>query len=161
MNSWFNALDAHLPAALLVLAQVTALLAAGLAVQQIFRRSPAARHAVLLWTLIAIGLCPILILAVRLAAIPAPCVNGSAVRQINVLFDNLAVAKAVPNSSQIPTAKHFPFGGFFFALWAGGALLSLLGLARGLRITRRIRRSAQPIPAERIASARGMLFYRY
>ena len=61
MNSWFMVLSAYLPAALTILCVTTALLIAGLAVQHVVRRSPAARHAVLLWTLIAVGLCPILI----------------------------------------------------------------------------------------------------
>lgn len=157
MNNWLNASSAYLPAVLMVLAQVTTLLIAGLAVQYAIRRSPAVRHAVLLWTLIAVGFCPILISAMRLAAVPAPFKNQSAVRQINVLLDRLAVANITQNSSQITAARHFPFGGMLLAVWAAGTFVSLLALVRGLRITSSIRRSAQPISAARIESARSSL----
>jgi beta-lactamase regulating signal transducer with metallopeptidase domain len=157
MNSWFSGLSAYLPGALMVLAQVTALLIAGLAVQFFVRMSAAARHAVLLWTLIAVGLCPIMIWAVRVAAIPAPFINQTAARQVNVLFDHLSAARAAHHSNHISTASHFSFVSLSFVLWAAGTLVSLLGVARGLRITRRIRRSAQPISAERIESARSTL----
>ena len=155
--NWLNAFSAYLPAALMVLAQVTTLLIAGLAVQHGVRRSPAARHAVLLWTMVAAGLCPILISAMRLAPIPAPFKNQSAVRQINVLLDRLAVASTVQNSNQITAARHFPFAGMLLAVWAAGTFVSLLALVRGLRITSSIRRSAQPISATRIESARSGL----
>ncbi len=155
--NWLNAFSAYLPAALMVPAQVTTLLIAGLAVQHGVRRSPAARHAVLLWTMVAAGLCPILISAMRLAPIPAPFKNQSAVRQINVLLDRLAVASTVQNSNQITAARHFPFAGMLLAVWAAGTFVSLLALVRGLRITSSIRRSAQPISAARIETARSSL----
>src|SRR3979409_1128565 len=104
MNTWLKLLNAQLPAFLAVLALVTALLIAGLAVQQVIRRSSAARHAVLLWTLIAVGLCPILIAAVRLAAIPAPLVMRPLAKPFNVLFGNPGAAQALQTGSQPATA---------------------------------------------------------
>ena len=71
MNNWLNELNTHLQDALTILLVTTAVLIAGLAMQHAVRRSPAARHAVLLWTLIEEGLCPILISAMRLAPISA------------------------------------------------------------------------------------------
>lgn len=79
MNSWFMGVGTYLPAALTIVCVATALLIAGLAVQYLVRRSPAARHAVLLWTLIAVGLSAILISASgwprfqRHSRIKAPC----------------------------------------------------------------------------------------
>jgi beta-lactamase regulating signal transducer with metallopeptidase domain len=157
MNNWLSGLSAYAPTTMMILCVTTAILIAGLAMQHAIRSSPAARHAVLLWTLIAAGLCPILISAMRLAPIPPPFKNQRAVRQVNVLLDRLTVASTVQNSSQITAARHFLFGGMLLAVWATGAFISLLGLVRGLLTTSRIRRSAQPISAARIETARSSL----
>lgn len=157
MNIWFSALAAYGPAALMILCVATALVIAGLAVQYVVRRSPAARHAVLLWTLLAIGLSPILIPATRLAPIPAPVTSRVAIQRMNVLFGSLTTAQTAHNSSEPTRPRHLPLGGFLLALWGPGAFISLLGLVRGLRITRRITRSAQPISANRIEFARSEL----
>jgi beta-lactamase regulating signal transducer with metallopeptidase domain len=157
MNSWFMVLGAYLPAALTIVCVTTALLIAGLAVQHSVRRSPAARHTVLLWTLIAVGLCPILIPLMRLAAIPTPKVGRIAVQRMNILLGGPSRPQTAHNSSAPNEARHLPLGGFLLGLWATGAFISLLGLARGLRITRRIMSSVQSIPADRIESVRGEL----
>ena len=157
MNNWLSVLATYVPAALTILFVTAALLIAGLAVQHAVRRSPAARHAVLLWTLIAVGLCPILIAAMRLAPISAPKMSRVAVQRMNLLFGGIAGTQTAHNSSEPASSRHLPLGGFLLALWAAGTLVSLLGLARGLRITRRITRSVQPIAAQRIESARSEL----
>lgn len=157
MNSLLSRLSTHLSAALTIFFVITAVLIVGIAVQYVVRRSPAVRHAVLLWTLIALWLCPILISIMRLAPIPAPFKNQRAVRQANILLDRVAAANTVQKSSQFSAARHFPFAGLLLAVWGAGTLVSLLGLAHGLRITRRIRRSAQPISAEGIESTRSEL----
>lgn len=157
MNSWLSGLSADVPTAFTILCITTIILIAGLAVQHIVRKSPAARHAVLFWTFIAVGLCPVMIPATRLVAIPAPVKIQRAVGQVNVLFDNLAVAKPGWNSSQISAARHFPFAGLFLTAWGTGTFLGIFGLIRGLRTTRSIRRSAQPISAARIETARSTL----
>jgi beta-lactamase regulating signal transducer with metallopeptidase domain len=157
MNNWPTELDTHVPAALAILYVITALLVAGLAVQSVVRRSPAARHAVLLWTLIAVGLCPLVISVTPLAPIPAQIANRVAVPRLNILFGGIAGAQTAHNSSESTLAKQLPLGGLLLGLWVTGAFISLLGLARGLRITGRIRRSAQPITAARIETARRRL----
>jgi beta-lactamase regulating signal transducer with metallopeptidase domain len=111
----------------------------------------------LLWTFIAVGLCPILISALRVASIPAPKISRVAVQRMNVLLDGIANTQAAPNSSAPKRASHLPIGGFLLGLWASGAFISLLGLVRGLRITSSIRRSAHPISAARIETARSTL----
>jgi beta-lactamase regulating signal transducer with metallopeptidase domain len=153
MNSWLTEVNNYVPAVLTILFVITALLMAGIAVQHAMRRSSAARHAVLLWTLIAVGLCPFLISIVRLASIPAPIASRVAVQRMNVLFGSLTTAQTAHSNREPIPARHLPLSGFLLALWATGTLVSLLGLARGLRITRRIRRSAQRISAERIEPA--------
>lgn len=157
MNSLQSGLIAYVPAALAVLCATTALLIAGLAAQYFVRRSPAARHAVLLWTLIAVGLCPILISAVRMASIPAPIASRVALQRMNVLLGSFTSTERPPHNSAPEKPSHVSIGGFLLGLWAAGAFVSLLGLVRGLRITRCIRRSAQPIPTTRIETARSEL----
>jgi beta-lactamase regulating signal transducer with metallopeptidase domain len=157
MNSWLTELNTHVTAALTILFITTAVLIAGLAVQHAVRKSPASRHAVLLWTLIAIGLCPILISATRLTPIPAPKVGRDVVQRMNVLLGGITSTQTAHYASDPKRASHLPIGGLLLGLWAAGALASLVGLARGFRITRRIRRSAQPISAARIETARSTL----
>ena len=157
MNTWLTELNIHVTAALTILLVSTAVLIAGLIAQQVVRRSPAVRHAVLLWTLLAVGLCPMMFSAMRLAPVPASFKNQSAVRQVNILLDRLAGASWVPNSSQITATRHFPFAAFLLTVWAAGALLSLSGLVRGLLTTRRIRQGAQPLSSDRIESIRSEL----
>ncbi len=105
MNSLLSGLSAYVPAALMVLCVITALLIAGLAVQYLVRRSPAARHAVLLWTLIAVGLSPILISAMRMAAIPAPKVSRVAVQRMNVLLGSLKSTQTHSLQHRLQTNK--------------------------------------------------------
>jgi beta-lactamase regulating signal transducer with metallopeptidase domain len=154
MNNWLRALAALLPAATMVLAQVTALLIVGLIVQQAVRRSAAARHAVLLWTLMAAGLCPILIAVFRLAAIPAPLLKRNPLQPLNVLFASPGAIQPIQSGGQFSVTNHLPLGGIFIALWLAGVLLSLSGLVRGLLAARRIRRSPLSPPAARLVPAR-------
>jgi beta-lactamase regulating signal transducer with metallopeptidase domain len=156
MNNWLRVLAALLPAATIVLAQVTALLIVGLIVQEAVRRSTAARHAVLLWTLMAAGLCPILITVFRLAAIPA-LLNRSPMQPLNVLFASSGAIQPLQSASQITTTNHVPLAGIFIALWLAGTLLSLSGLVRGMLTARRIRRNALSLRAERMVAARTQL----
>lgn len=153
MNSWLRALDLMLPAAVVVLAQITALLIAGLALQRIVRRSAAARHAVLVWTLVAVGLSPVLMIALQLAAIPAPFALSKSVVPINVLFGNPGAAPTFRPAA----ANDLSLAGILIAVWAVGALFSLMGLVRGLRLAQKMRRGATPISAQRIAGARAGL----
>jgi beta-lactamase regulating signal transducer with metallopeptidase domain len=157
MNSLLSGLSACVPAALMVLCVITALLIAGLAVQYLVRRSPAARHAVLLWTLIAVGLSPILISGMRMAVIPAPKVSRVAVQRMNILLGSFKSTQTTRYSIASKQTSHLPLGGVLLGLWVAGTFISLLGLVRGLRITRRITRSAQPISAARIETARSSL----
>jgi hypothetical protein len=76
MNSWFRVLEAASPAAMTVLVIATVILLAAIVVHRTLRQSPARRHAVMLVALVAIGLCPVLVVVARLAGtvpwIPLP-----------------------------------------------------------------------------------------
>jgi len=93
----------------------------------------------------------------RLAPIPAPIASRLAVQRMNVLLVSLTAAQTADQSSGPKSANHLPIGGVLLALWGAGAFISLLGLFRGLRLTRRITRSVQPILVERIEFARSEL----
>jgi beta-lactamase regulating signal transducer with metallopeptidase domain len=155
--NFLNVLGSYVSLAVTILALVTLLLIMGLALQLLVRRSPAARHAVLLWTLIAVGLCPILTAAVRIVSIPAAFVNRTSMQAIAVRLGNLTPANPASYNRHPSAPLKFSYAGSLLGLWATGTFVSLLGLVRGLRITRRIKRSAQPIKAERIEPARTQL----
>ncbi|HEY2392037.1 MAG TPA: M56 family metallopeptidase [Candidatus Angelobacter sp.] len=157
MNAWLNTLSGQLPAALNIAVQVTILLIAGLAVQRIARRSPAARYAVLLWTLIAAGLCPLIVAAMRLVVIPVPLVIRRSAQPFNILFGNPGVLPSLPSGGQFNTSHHSFFIEIVAVLWAAGVLVSLVGMVRGLIVMTRIRQSAQTAASEKIAGARPQL----
>ncbi len=69
MTGWVGNLDAQWSPAMALLLQVSLVLLAGIVLQQIAGRSAAARYGVLLWTLVAVGLCPVLAVAVRAAGV--------------------------------------------------------------------------------------------
>jgi beta-lactamase regulating signal transducer with metallopeptidase domain len=156
MNAWLNTLNAQLPLALNVAVQVTILLIVGLAVQRIVRQSSAAHYAVLLWTLIAIGFCPLIVAASRFIAIPVPLVVQHSARPLNILFGSGALS-ALPSGGQFNTTHRLPLGGIVLALWLGGVLFGLLGIVRGLLAMRRMKRGAQPVSIEKIAAVRPRL----
>jgi beta-lactamase regulating signal transducer with metallopeptidase domain len=157
MNSLLRVLATLVPAAIMVLAQITALLIAGLMAQQLVRRSTVARHAVLLWTLVAVGLCPILNAVFRLAAIPTSLVKRNPLQPLNVLFARPGVMQPLQSGGQFATTNHVPIAGIFIAFWLAGVLLSLSGLVRGVVVVRRFRRGALSPSAERMVTAQAKL----
>jgi beta-lactamase regulating signal transducer with metallopeptidase domain len=157
VNIWPDALAAKLPAAVTLLTLVTVLMIAGLAAQQAIRRSSAARHAILLWTLVAAGLCPVLVATNRLAGIPGPIVMRKPAPAFRLLLGDPGASQAFRTGSQPAAAIHFPLAGVFVALWGAGSLVSLLNLVRGLRAMRELQGGARPVPAEQIAFPRARL----
>jgi beta-lactamase regulating signal transducer with metallopeptidase domain len=153
MNIWFN-VASRFPAALSVLVGLTVLLLVGLMMQHLLRRSAAVRHTVLLWTLIAAGLTPIMTIAVQLAAIPTPPPVWTSVQRFNAVFHTSESLGAV-NSLQ--ATHRVSFREMFLALWIAGTLVSLLKIMRELLLAKRTVRGAKPVPTERIAGARPLL----
>jgi beta-lactamase regulating signal transducer with metallopeptidase domain len=156
MNDWLNALDVQLPQVIVALILVTAVLSVGLIARRIVWSSPVARHAVMLWSLIGAGLCPLLIGAVRFAAIP-PSFAIRKIQRLNILLGDPGAGHALRSGGQPATVHHLSLGIAFIVLWAAGSMFSTLGLVRGLRMSRRIRRGAQPLSAERIVPVRTCL----
>jgi beta-lactamase regulating signal transducer with metallopeptidase domain len=156
MNSWFRVLEAASPAAMTVLVIATVILLAAIVVHRTIRQSPARRHAVMLVALVAVGLCPVIVVVARLAGmvpwIPLP--NP-------IAFDELVShsQSAVPfqGGDHVLSSRHFPFGGMLLVLWAAGALVGLVRLIRGLHAMSRLRRTARPVLPARIAPLRDRL----
>jgi beta-lactamase regulating signal transducer with metallopeptidase domain len=157
MNPWRSVLENQFPSALSVLAQVTALLVAGLIAQRVVKGSSVARYAVLLWTMVAVGLCPIAFAAMRLAAIPVPAVIRNSMQPLTVIFGIPQGLPVFRSASQLNATHHLLFSEIVIMPWVAGTLLGLSGILRGLLLTWRMKRSALPIPAETIADARPQL----
>ena len=149
MNTWLGALEAIVRAELTPLLQATVVLLAALVVHQTLRRSAAARHAVLLWALVTVGLCPVMIVSVGLLGIPA-AVSLRNPMPLDRLLSHSALSAPLQTGMQHPSKAHFPFAGILVLVWAVGTLLGWVRLIRGLLIMRRIRRAARPVPRVRI-----------
>jgi beta-lactamase regulating signal transducer with metallopeptidase domain len=157
MNSWRSVLENQFPSALSVLAQVTAMLVIGLIAQRVVKRSSVARYAVLLWTMVAVGLCPIAFAAMRVVAIPVPAAIRNSAQPLKIIFGIPQTLPVFWSSSQLGVTHHWLFSEIAIALWAVGTLLGLSGILRGLFLTRRLKRGAQRTSAEKISGARPRL----
>jgi beta-lactamase regulating signal transducer with metallopeptidase domain len=154
MNGW---LDSVWPMALAALALVTAVLSAALILVRILRRSAVIRHAVLLWSLIAAGLCPWGLAAARIAAIPAPPAIGKVAISVSNFFDHSARPGGLESGGAAGRGRQFRVSEALLILWAAGALFSLGRMMQGLRATRQLRRGAQPMSARQLELVRGEL----
>jgi beta-lactamase regulating signal transducer with metallopeptidase domain len=140
---------------------ITVLLLVTLAACQAVARSAAARHAILLWALIGAGLCPLLMIAVRMADLP-PLIT----LPTEALPVNLARPSDLPGAAQLlesgslaepsPAVSSSVAAGLsrvLWAIWMMGALVGLLRIGRGLQLTWRIRRTARPLAVDLIEPA--------
>jgi beta-lactamase regulating signal transducer with metallopeptidase domain len=86
--NWIAALNSHWPEILMFLAEMTVLLIAGLIAQLIASRSTAIRHAILLGTLMAIAILPLLTAIVDFSGLTAPLPIGNSARVFSTLLAN-------------------------------------------------------------------------
>jgi beta-lactamase regulating signal transducer with metallopeptidase domain len=150
MTNWAGGLTELWAPAVVLALQVSLVLAAGIALQQIVRRSAAARYAVLLWALLAAGICPAVAISVRsmglqpLVAMPSPVpLVVSQVSSQAAAVHTHAAAAPVPPGPSLAT--------LLLIGWAAGSLFAAGRLAMGWRTVRRLRAAATPIDTERIA----------
>jgi beta-lactamase regulating signal transducer with metallopeptidase domain len=159
MTACFGILEKAFPPAMTMLVMATVVLLAAIVVHRTISQSPAIRHAVLLIALVTIGLCPIMVVAARLAParalvfLPNPSV-------FDALLSHSQSAVASQNDNRVLSPSHFPFAEILLVLWAAGALISFARLICGLHTMGRVRRSATPdariVPMRlRLASALG------
>ncbi|HEV3417717.1 MAG TPA: M56 family metallopeptidase, partial [Pirellulales bacterium] len=130
-----------------VLAQVTMLLLAAIVIHQTAPRSPAARHAVLFWALIAAGFCPLLNCAVRSLGF-APLTTASSVPPPNSPSYSENVVESLVSGIHSESPARFPLADMLPVLWLAGTLLALVRLGRGWHVTHTIRRASRPIAGE-------------
>jgi beta-lactamase regulating signal transducer with metallopeptidase domain len=139
---------------LAILVQVTCLLLAAIVAARCIARSAAARHAILLCALLAVGVCPLLVLSAHnqqigeVMSAPAQFVPPaiSAIQPPIVA----AVTDVYPVSSDAPVPSPHAFSPvvFLLGIWAGGAVVMLFRLAVGMRTVRGICRDSLPLDAD-------------
>jgi beta-lactamase regulating signal transducer with metallopeptidase domain len=136
-----------------VLLQVTVLLIAGLATHQFATRSAAVRHAILFWTLVAVGVAPPVYFAVGICNLSGPTIEipdsiplPSQVFQWPAFEGDPVTATAPAPESNTTRSHTWSVATFLVWLWFAGLLVSLAQLGRGLQLARRIRRNGFRLP---------------
>jgi beta-lactamase regulating signal transducer with metallopeptidase domain len=150
MTSGFSAPGSASPSLVILLAIVTLLLLAAIVVHRSIRHSPAARHAVMLITLVTIGFCPIMVVVARLAWVKAQ------IRLPNRTHFDYSAA-FFQSAEQVGFSTHFPFAGVLLGLWAAGSIAGLVRLILGLHAMSLVRYSAKPPAPESMAPLRHRL----
>jgi beta-lactamase regulating signal transducer with metallopeptidase domain len=150
MTSGFSALRSASSSVIIFLVIVTLLLLAAIVVHRSIRQSPAAKHAVMLMTLVTIGFCPMMLVVARFAWVRAQ------IRLPNPMIFYHSGA-FFQNAEQVGSSTHFPFAGALLALWAAGSLVGLVRLILGLHAMSLVRHSAKPPAPESMAPLRRSL----
>jgi len=135
---------------LAILVQATCLLLVALFAARWIARSAAARHAILLAALVAVGLLPLLVLSAHAPSL-GPVMDAPeqfvppAIAAIQPPIV-AAVTEDYPAASDAPVASPHAFSPavFLLGIWAGGAVVMLFRLAAGLWTIHAIRRDAAP-----------------
>ena len=150
MTGWAGGLNHLWAPGMALVGQVSLILAAGITFQQIVRRSAAARHAVLLWSLAAAGASPVIMVWLRsvgwrpLLSTPRADVAG--------IWRFPAMAATVLSHAGAAPVAHGPaVASILLMVWLGGSVLGAARLALGWRAVRRVRATAVPIGAGRVA----------
>jgi len=150
MTGWVSGLDALWSPAMALLLQVSLVLLAGLLLQQIAGRPAAARYAVLLWTLVAVGLCPVLAVAVQAAGVrPLVSFGNSIPFDLPLRSSGLTATLASGSPATVPNRSLLAAA--LLALWAAGALVGMARLSASWRTVRRLRCAAASLDGQRIA----------
>jgi beta-lactamase regulating signal transducer with metallopeptidase domain len=150
MTSGFSALRSASSSVIIFLVIVTLLLLAAIVVHRSIRQSPAAKHAVMLMTLVTIGFCPMMLVVARFAWVRAQ------IRLPNPMIFYHSGA-FFQNAEQVGSSTHFLFAGALLALWAAGSLVGLVRLILGLHAMSLVRHSAKPPAPESMAPLRHSL----
>ncbi len=169
---------AILPTAVgVLLLAITVGLSAALVAQWVVRRSPAARHAVLLWALVAVGASPLLFVTskvwriapvVPLPQMPVfedlydPIAEVTTIDLPTVIAADLAPAPVDLSPPAAPPAEgnrstSISAASVLYGVWLLGASCGLARIAHGLLITRRLRRGAVPLAGETVLEMRDRL----
>lgn len=156
MISWLSAAGSTLPSATIPLAIATLVLLVAIAVHCSIPRSPAARYAVMLVTLVTIGLCPVMLMVTRVVGVRAPIRLPNSMT-FYYLLGRPHSAASLQSGKYVGSSTDFPFAGVVVMLWAAGMLVAWVRLIRGLHTMSRVRRSAIPAAPESLALLRHRL----
>jgi beta-lactamase regulating signal transducer with metallopeptidase domain len=149
VTGWVNELDALWPLAMALLLQLSLVLLTGIVLQQIVTRSAAAKHGVLLWTLVAAGLCPVVAVALRAVGVhPLVSFGNSIVFHLPLRSSYATSPLATVSPFSAPKRSLLPIA--LLCFWAAGAFLGVARLTASLLKVRRLRRAATYRPTERI-----------
>jgi beta-lactamase regulating signal transducer with metallopeptidase domain len=141
MIAWPSSLEA-MPIA--VLAQVTVILSAAIALHQFVARSAAARHAVLLWALTAAALCPLFNIVVRGLRI-APLRAVTDTTPVGTPSHVEKLVSLLESASSEPSSADSSLTAALGTIWGIGSFVALARIGRGLHVARQIRRAALPV----------------
>ena len=128
-----------------ILLAITMILASALLVQFLLLGSTAARHAILLWALVAVGVVPLVYLAVVSWELP-PVVRlpfQDLLPQLGQSTFDTPVIGPTPVSASSPDAV--AYGKILGIVWVLGLLVGLLRIGHGLLVAHRWKRSATPL----------------
>jgi beta-lactamase regulating signal transducer with metallopeptidase domain len=136
----------------IMLLEISVLLLAATLSQRALIHSPAARHAVLFWAILTLGVCPLFVFASRheglgtRITLPSPLVPSALLAAPPPLVpSDMVVRSAGP---EVAASTVFAFVPWLLGVWVAGALVMLLRLARGLQIIARIRRGAMLVSGD-------------
>lgn len=129
-----------------ILFAVSVILLAAITTERMLRRFPAARHTVLLVSLITVGFFPLVWGLARLAATRAliELPVSSSVQSFILQAPSRPVQPG--NSASSPSHVYLPL--ILVLIWVSGALLSMVQTVRALRIMAMIRSQVTPLTAE-------------
>lgn len=131
-----------------LLLAITLVLAAALLAQCLVLGSTAARHAVLFWALVAVGVVPCAYVAAVSWGLP-PVVRLPLQKMLPQLAQRTVDTMTVDTSPHSTSSPDTAVSGTLLGnIWALGVILGLMRIAHGLLVARRLKRAAVPLDDE-------------
>jgi beta-lactamase regulating signal transducer with metallopeptidase domain len=143
--NWNATLNLHWQELLLFLAEITVLVIAGLIAQLIASRSTAVRHAILLGTLLAVAVLPLLIAIVHFAGIAAPLPIGHSAQVFKTLFAGSDQAQPVLSDIHAFATSRWSAISVLAMVWLLGVLWQVMRMIKGMLVASRRTRNRKPI----------------
>jgi beta-lactamase regulating signal transducer with metallopeptidase domain len=143
--NWIAALNSHWPEILLFLAEMTVLLIAGLIAQLIASRSTTIRHAILLGTLMAIAILPLLTAIVDFSRLTAPLPIGHSARIFSTFLANSDPVQPTLYGAHASATKQWSLKEVLAIVWLLGMFWQAMRTITGMFIASRRTRDRKPI----------------
>ncbi len=141
MTNWSSGLDGLWAPAVVLVIEATVVLAAGIGVQHVVRRSAVFRYTVLFWSLTAVALSPAVLVFARSAALSPLVAMGS---PVHIDFGRALLPATAAQAERAPAAvPHIPpITDVLLIAWAIGCLSAGVRLAVGWRNVRSLTAAA-------------------